>query len=177
MSSFNSDSRVAVCWLFLFAGSLFFGVEGRAFAQETAKVHPSGEITSIEPTALISVRFEIRATDKQIVIPYCWKQEGNEYLLCSKEVYLEVSNGRTWKRATVRRGLAAVLGGLPREELKPAMIAPGDRGYFVFVFSKELLDIQKGEHARVKVSAWTNQESMGDSHPNEVLVSPVFDCP
>ena len=91
---------------------------------------------------------------------------------------LQVSSHGAWRPATVRKGLAATLGALPKETWKAYRIDIGDTAYFDFTFSPELLDVERGKPLRVVVDSWTSEAAMrGTDKPDKRLTSPTVDCP
>lgn len=160
--------------IFLMSLSVLF-LNFSAIGQQS--LPPEGGITNVDATSLINLTIEVRAVDKELVIPYCGVGETGNYLFCSGEARLEVWHGAKWSNAKPRTGIAGVFGLSPKNTWKSALIAAHSAGYFAFNFSKEFLDIQKGDRLRLRVNVWTSQESMANHDPDTTFVSPVFDCP
>jgi hypothetical protein len=148
-----------------------------ASAQAT---HPTGNagIVSVSVESLAYVRIEIKASDKQIVIPYCDGADPGEYsLYCNQglERSLEHWDGNKWNRSTP--GYPGEVFGIEPARWKPAVIDPGKSTVFYFKFSPSFYHIKKGEKLRLRVSFWSKVESMKTGKADGVLVSPVFECP
>jgi len=143
-------------------------------AQQSAH---SSEIRDADAQLLISIRLEIRAKDAPLVIPVCGGDEEIQGL-CDGAAFLQVSTHGAWRPATIRKGLLATLGALPKETWKVRRLEVGDRAYFNFTFSPELMDVKRGELLRVVVDSWTSEAAMrGKDDPDKRLTSPTIDCP
>ena len=153
---------------------LVFCFSGFAIGQ--APSTRKAEIVNLNANAYVSVEFEVRAADKQLVIPVCRETEANGRSLCMANLQRII--GGKWKNATPRKETGAVLGFESKEYWKPLVIAPGDHASFPFEFSKEFFGNQKGEHLRIMLEAWDTVESMAskDESDNQ-LATPVFECP
>ncbi len=144
--------------------------EGMALGQEAPKGR--GGIVDIEVTPLISVRIEVRAADKQIVIPQCGEHGAEAFSFCFGDSHMEVLRRGSWVAVGPRKGMLATIGADVSEVRKNAVLEPGKTVYFTYSFSKEFFGIQRGEKLRFRVKSWASQESM-----KTMLVSPIFDCP
>ena len=56
----------------------------------------------------------------------------------------------------MRKGLLAVLGGVPSDKWKSLLIAPGNTNYFSVVIDPGLLDVRRGDELRVEVDSWSS---------------------
>lgn len=175
MRSSNRSFRNNLLGLVLAVSAVQCWTDGKAFGQGVSQ--NGGGITDIQATAMISVDFEIRAADKSIVIPYCGGGNSGNFFTCYGAAYLEVSDGKLWKRAKPPKNLMATLAAPTREGWKPMTMAVGDANHFVFAFDPMLFGIRRGDHLRIIANAWTSQESMRDHDPDTTFASPVFDCP
>lgn len=148
---------------------------GMVFGQGEAQSR--GGIVDIEATPLVSVRIEIRASEKKIVIPQCGEYARDHFAFCFGEAQMEVLRGGRWDQAGPRKGLSATMGVDANEIKKTVVLEPGKAVYFTYSFSKEFFGIRRGEKLRFRVNAWTSSESMTSRTPETTLVSPIFDCP
>jgi hypothetical protein len=149
--------------------------EGKAVGQEAAKGR--GGIVDIEATPLVSVRIEVRASDKQIVIPQCGEHGTGDFSFCFGDSHMEILRRGSWVAAGPRKGMLATMGADVNEVRKTAVLEPGKTVYFTYSFSKEFFGIQRGEKLRFRVKSWASRESMTSGDPETMLVSPIFDCP
>jgi hypothetical protein len=76
----------------------------------------------------------------------------------------------------VRKGLLAVLGGVPSDKWKSLLIAPGDTNYFSVVIDPGLLDVRRGDELRVEVDSWSSEVAMRTGESEKQLTSPPFEC-
>jgi hypothetical protein len=159
---------LAVCFVGCWA-------EGTALGQEAAQ--DSGGIIDVEATPLISVRIEVRASSKQIVIPQCGEHGVDDFSFCFGEAHMEVLRGGSWIAAGPRKGMLATMGADVSEVRKPAVLEPGKMVHFTYSFSKEFFGIQRGEKLRFTVKAWASPELMTSRDSETTLISPIFDCP
>jgi hypothetical protein len=136
-----------------------------------------GRIINVEAGETVSVEIDIRATDRDLIVPYCSQDADGRRDLCSGFAYLEVLNGKMWTRAKPRRGLAGVLGVPSKDALHTVHIAPEHDEHFVFSFSPGFFGIEKGKHLRVKVDAWQSEEAMRTRDADTGIASPGFTCP
>lgn len=157
------------------AGIVLFLLPGIVDGQNASKLQ--GQIVNIEAKETIVVEFDVRASDREVVVPYCSQDADGQHILCPGLAYLEVLDGKTWSRAKPRRGLLAVLGAPSKDALKPVRIAPAREEHFVFSFNPGLFGIQKGARLRVKLGVWETEEEMHTRDPDVVLVGPEFACP
>ena len=148
---------------------------GRVAGQETK--HDREAITAVEARAVISVEFEIHATDRSVMVPHCGEGVSGNFFTCYGAAYLEVLSGETWERAKPPKDMMATLGTPSRDDWRPTVITPAVTRHFVFVFDPVFFGVKRGDHLRIKVPAWSNRESMGDRDPDTTFVSPVFNCP
>jgi hypothetical protein len=135
------------------------------------------EIVNLDASAYVSVEFEVRAGEKQLVIPVCRETEADGQSLCV--AYLQRFTGGAWKNATPRKDMAGVLGLYSKEYWKPLVIAPGKRSsLFRYGLSKEFFGIRTGERLRIMLGVWDTAESMASKdEPDSHLAGPVFECP
>jgi hypothetical protein len=133
-------------------------------------------IVSVTASSVVETRVEIRASDKQLVIPHCGTTETGEYVLCTGQAHLELKDGKLWSNARPKSG-GAILGGMPRERWESCVILPGHQAYFMFTFSKAFLSVQQNQQLRVAVNAWANEESLKSGGAVATLWSPTFMCP
>ena len=146
---------------------------GSVFAQQRAH---SGEIRDADARLLVSIRLEIHAKDAALVIPVCGGDDEIQDL-CAGAAFLQVSSHGVWRSATVRRGLLATLGALPKGTWKTHRIEIGDTAYFNFTFSPELMDVQPRQQLRVVADSWPSESAFREKDSDNHLTSPVFDCP
>jgi hypothetical protein len=157
------------------AGSLLlFGVSGAAVGQ-TAPQQKAG-IVDLQPYAIVSVEFYVRAADKQLVVPVCSDEEDKEPVLCAARV--QRFNGKKWYGARPRRR-ETVLGMYAKEYWKPVVILPGKEKVFHFAIDRDFFGIREGERLRIVLDVWSSTESMAKETyiPDSQFVSPVFVCP
>jgi hypothetical protein len=158
---------------------VFFGlfVTSVASTQATHSTSNAG-IVRVSVETLAYVRIEVKASDKQIVIPYCDGADPDEYsLYCNQglERSLEHWDGNKWNRATP--GYPGEVFGIELDKWKPVVIDPGKNAVFYFKFSPSFYHIKKGEKLRLRVSFWSKVESMKTGKADGVFVSPAFECP
>ncbi len=122
------------------------------------------------------VRLEIHADKAALVIPVCGGEDETHFL-CAGAAFLQVSTRGAWRPATVRKGLAATLGALPKSTWKAHRIEIGNTAYFDFTFSPELLDVQRGQKLRVLVDSWTSEGAIQDRDSEKRLTVRTIDCP
>lgn len=137
-------------------------------------------VTDINARPLVSIAFEVHASNQPLVIPYRRRSvDTGEYSLDNAAAYLEEKDGAVWKRVMVAKGLLAVMGVRDKTEWETVTVAPSETKTFEFTIYRELFRIPRGKRLRVKVRAWRSRESMmqpGDD-PDVTLASPEFDCP
>ena len=134
------------------------------------------EIMNLDANIYVSVEFEVRAGDKQLVIPVCRETEADGQSLCI--AHLQRLIGGKWKNATARKDMAGVLGFYGKQYWKPLVIAPGKHSSFRYGLDKEFFGIRTGERLRIMLEVWDTSESMASKDaPDSHLVSPVFECP
>lgn len=150
-----------------------FILNGSLSAQQGSE---GSEIRDADAQPLISVRLEIHADKAALVIPVCGGDDETHFL-CAGAAFLQVSSNGAWRPATVRKGLAATLGALPKDTWKAHRIEIGNTAYFDFTFSPELLNVQRGQKLRVLVDSWTSEGAIQDRDPDKRLTSPIIDCP
>ncbi|MGA7832469.1 MAG: hypothetical protein WCA21_16035 [Terracidiphilus sp.] len=155
--------------------SLFLcGSIGFAIGQTSST--KKAEIVNLDANISVSVVFEVRAADKQLVIPVCREKEEDGQSLCI--AHLQRYIGEAWKNAMPRKDSGAVLGFYGKEYWKPLVILPGKRASFRYGLSKEFFGIRTGERLRIMLEVWDSVESMTNKdEPDSYLASPVFECP
>jgi hypothetical protein len=141
---------------------------------------PRAEVIRVTPSAdlpndwIVTVRIEVRATDRQLVVPYCPEDNSDEHALCS--AWLERFDGKVWRRAKPRIH-EYVLGMEGIDHWKPAIITPGNSNFFLYSFSTRYFGVRKGEPLRVTLDAWTDAKSMQYDNAAVSLLTPVFKAP
>lgn len=139
---------------------------------------PSNAIKSVEASRFIGVRIEVRAKDAPLVIPVCGNNtESNEHPVCGLASRLQVRAGNGWRTVSVRKGLAAVLGGVAKDAWLPLRIAPGETEFLVFTIDPELLDVRRGDQLRIELDSWPSEAAMQTTDSEKRLTSPSFECP
>jgi len=164
--------RNKLCRIFVFC-SLQFVFSGFIIGQEVSQ--RKAGIVDVTPHAIVSVEFEVRAADKQLVIPNCSNGEGSKPSPCIARV--ERFNGKSWYFASSRYP-GAVLGFLAKEYWKSFAISPGKSAFFQYGIDLDFFGIQKGERLRIVIDAWDSTESMmKNDNPDIKFVSQSFVCP
>ncbi len=145
--------------------------DDRIASAEVVRVTPG---TDLADDWIVTVRIEVRATDKQLVIPYCPENNSDEHALCS--AWLERLDGKVWRRARPRIH-EYVLGMEGIDQWKPVIITPGNSNSFLYSFSTRYFGVRKGEHLRVTLDAWADAKSMQYDNAAVSLLTPVFKAP
>jgi hypothetical protein len=141
-----------------------------------ASSRQEARIEDLSANVYVSVEFEVRAAEKQLVIPVCRQSEGSGQSLCV--AHLQRFIGGRWVNAAPRRDMAGVLGVYGKELWKPLVISPGDHSSFKFGYSKDFFGIPRGERLRILLTAWDSADSMArNDDPGATITSPVFKCP
>ncbi len=139
---------------------------------------PNSPIRSVEANRYIGVRIEIHAKDAPLVIPICGSNvESGEHRLCGLASRLQVRTSNGWRPVTVRKGLAAELGGVARGVWKPLRIEPGNTEFLVYSIDPELLDVRRGDQLRFELNTRSSEASMRISDSENRLTTPPFECP
>jgi hypothetical protein len=118
----------------------------------------------------VSVRLDVQALDKRLVIPYCAGDKSDGYLPCSAR--LQRMHGKRWIYAKPVFG--AVMGTEALETWKALTIAPGDHARFNFGFGQRFFAIQEGETLRIAIDTWASGNSWSNSIPDHVVWSTPF---
>ena len=160
---------LTICLSLILFGSIKFA---------TCQTSPTkkAEIVNIYPYIAAVVEFQVRATDKQLVIPVCRNEAMDSQYLCVAHLQRFIDGD--WKNATPRKEIYATLGFDSKDRWTPKVIEPGDQASFRIGLSKELFGIRTGERLRFMLEVWDNVESMTkNDKPDNYLISPFFDCP
>jgi len=180
--------RVAVQWtvvahlILLGAFSLICNFES-SYCQTLPQLDdriPNADVVSVKPGTglpddwIVTVRIEVRATDKQLVVPYCPEDNSDEHALCS--AWLERFDGTAWRRARPKIH-EYVLGMEGIDQWKPVIITPGNNNFFLYSFSTRYFGVRKGEPLRVTLDAWAEAKSMRYDNAAVSLLTPVFKAP
>jgi hypothetical protein len=163
--------------LFLPWGPVALGqAEGR---RPIATVH--AEVIQVTPDpddaqdSIATVRIEITAIDKELVVPACLESGRSDQVLCGGNARLVRFNGKTWRNAKPVFGV--VMGMEPISNWKPITIPPGDHGDYLFHFSTRLFGVQKGERIRVGFEVWTNPNNIQYNNAAATLLTPAVRIP
>ena len=159
---------VSSCWLF---PSKF------ALGQDSSGKN-SG-IVSVSAWSQATVQIEVRASDKQLIIPYCKVIGTDENLLyCNQglEYSFEYFDGGKWVRT--KPGYTGEVFGFEPDLRKPAVVPPDGSMTFLYRFSPKLFHLRRGVKLRLTIYAWTSPESLAKNEkPASKFVSPIFICP
>ena len=157
---------------------LLFSNAGNVFAQTTQTVMKAG-IVSASASSVATVQIQVRAGDKELVIPYCKKAGTEENLLyCNQglEHNIEHFDGKRWIRTMP--GYPGEVFGVDMDAWKPAIIPPGGSTSFEYRFSPDFFHLRKGEKLRLIIYAWESPESLANNEKTvSRFVSPTFVCP
>jgi len=157
---------------------LLFSNTGNLFAQ-TQRTDMRAGIVSASASSVATVQIQVRAADKELVIPYCKKAGTEENLLyCNQGLdhNIEYSDGKRWIRTMP--GYSGEVFGVETDAWKPAVIPPGESTTFEFRFSPDFFHLRKGEKLRLIIYAWESPESLANNEkPVSRFVSPIFICP
>ncbi len=154
-----------------------FAVLSRETLTFSQKPPSSSAIVGVEANRFIGVRIEIHATDGPIYIPVCGSDEGGDHHVCGLASRVQVHVGNDWRPASVRKGLAAVLGGVTKDAWTPLRIAPGETEFIVITIDPGLVDVRRGDQLRVELDSWSSEAAMRTKDSEKRLTSPQFECP
>ncbi len=151
---------------------------GNILAQAEKTARKAG-IVSASASSVATVQIEVRAADKELVIPFCKKAGTEENLLyCNQglEHNLEYFDGKKWVRTMP--GYPGEVFGVEMDAWKPAVIPPARSTTFEYRFSPDFFHLRKGEKLRLIIYAWVSPESLANNEkPISKFVSPTFVCP
>jgi hypothetical protein len=156
------------------------GALGQAASRPAAAI-VSAEVVSVTPDpddeqdSMVLVRIEVRATDKQLVVPDCSETGSNEHYFCGGNARLVRFSGRTWRNAKPAYGV--VMGMDPIDHWKPVIIAPGSQASSLFRFSTKLFGIRKDEPLKVGFEVWSDPTNIQYDNATATLSTPVFKVP
>jgi hypothetical protein len=157
---------------------LLFCNAGNISAQAEKTVTIAG-IVSVSASSIATLQIEVRAADKELVIPYCKKAGTDENLLyCNQglEHNIEHFDGTKWIKAVP--GYPGEVFGADIDAWKPGIIPPGGNTTFEYRFSPYFFHLRKGEKLRLIIYAWESPESLANNEkPVSKFVSPTFVCP
>jgi hypothetical protein len=167
----------ATCYVIVAASLLWLCSLAVAIGQSTSQ--QKAGIVSISASSEVTVQIEVRAADKELVIPYC-KEAGTEYnlLYCNQglEHNMEYFDGKKWIRTMP--GYHGEVFGVDLGAWKPAVIAPNGSTTFKYKFSPDFFHLREGEKLRLVIFTWASAESLANNEkPVSKFVSPVFVCP
>ena len=164
---------------FVVAGCvILFCDAGNVSAQAEKTVTKAG-IVSASASSVAIVQIEVRAADKELVIPYCKKAGTGENLLyCNQGVEhnIEHFDGTKWIKAMP--GYLGEVFGVETDAWKPGIIPPGGSMTFEYWLNPDFFHLRKGEKLRLIIYAWESPESLANNEkPVSKFVSPTFVCP
>jgi len=137
---------------------------------------PSVQTNDVKLFHLVSVEVTVFSPDQDLLVPYCGDDGGRTEPLCVLPAYLEVQTCKGWQAVKLRHS-DAELGWMPLDRQKVRLIPAGQKHDFSFGFRKEELAVEHGQHLRIVVSAWPDEQSMKDDKRVIHLSSPAFECP
>lgn len=139
----NQNKRMDLLKIVACAGFALSACEMPSLCQRST---PNGPIRSVEANRYIGVRIEVHAKDAPLVIPVCGSDvESGEHRLCGLASRLQVRTSDGWRDVTVRKGLAAVLGGAAKDVWMPLRIGPGNTELLVYSIDPGQLDVRRGD--------------------------------
>jgi hypothetical protein len=139
---------------------------------EVVKVTPNPDDSQ---DSKVTVKIEIRATAKQLVVPDCSETNSDEHFFCGGNARLVRFNGKSWRNAKPVFGV--VMGMDPIEHWKPIILAPGSQATCLFRFSSKLFGIRKDEGLKVGFEVWSDPENMQYNNAFATLLTPIFKVP
>lgn len=145
-------------------------------AQSEANQAAQLEVENVHAVPQVFVDLRLRASEQPMFIPYCEESEGGEKILCTVATHLEVKTKDGWRPAKLRTTFG-VLGGLSLSHARGIQIAPQSVASFSFQFSRRFFEVDPGQQLRVRVDAWSDEQSMKAGRQGMQLVSPPFNCP
>jgi hypothetical protein len=96
----------------------------------------------------VSVRFEIRAKERTLVIPYCRKDDDGTYVLCAIGMAtIEHFDGKEWIKN--KPGYPGEVSGIEANQRNPTTILPNEKADFLFNFSPDLYHVREGKKTSV----------------------------
>jgi hypothetical protein len=145
-------------------------------AQNEANQSAQLEVENVHAVPQVYVDIRLRASEKPIFVPYCGESEGGEKVLCTVATHLEVKTKDGWRPAKLRITFG-VLGALSLSHARGVQIAPKSSASFSFQFSRRFFEVDSGQQLRVRVDAWSDEQSMKAGRQPTQFISPPFNCP
>jgi hypothetical protein len=164
---------------FVVAGCLILFCDAGNISAQAEKIVTKAGIVSASASSIATVQIEVRAADKELVIPYC-KQTGTDenLLYCNQglEHNIEHFDGKKWIKAMP--GYLGEVFGVDTDAWKPGIIPPSGSTTFKYRFDPNFFHLRKGEKLRLVIYAWESPESLvNNEKPVSKFVSPTFVCP
>jgi hypothetical protein len=113
--------------------------------QTTSK--PTAEVTSARVTRTVSLRVNVIAAERQLLVPYCAEGEGGTETLCNLSIHVEIETREGWHPMKPRLR-KVVLGGVPPDNWKFQLIPAGRGRDFFFAFTKDDFAVEHGQRLR-----------------------------
>jgi hypothetical protein len=150
-------------------------VAAAAVAQGSSQTVKAG-IINVTASGEVSVEFQIQGKDKDIVVPYCTRDDDGTYVICAFGVaVLQYFDGKKWARA--KPGYPGEVLGFEDSQMNPAPVTAGTAASFRFTFSPRIYHVQSGSRLRLAVHYWNDAEKVKYTGAVGNFVSPSFICP